>query len=67
MTEEEQEKIREQNEGIRAERKTIIEPVAELIARFKTYFISAPIRKAMNNVMQGKAFPSIEVPYRIDE
>jgi hypothetical protein len=48
MDDEQQEKIREQNEAIRAERKTIIEPIAELIARFKTYFISAPIRKAMN-------------------
>lgn len=47
MTEEEQEKVRDSNELVRNERKTIVQPIAELISKFKMNFVSAPIRKAM--------------------
>ena len=67
MTEEEQEAIREENEKIRADRKAMIEPIANKFSVFKMEFMSAPIRLAMNAALSGKTAGPFEVPYREDE
>jgi len=51
MSDEEQEKLRDQNELIRHERKALVDPIAEKIAKFKMNWLSAPIRRAMNAAM----------------
>jgi len=67
MTEEEQEAVRDENEKIRAERKTFIEPIAERFSVFKMEFMSSPIRYAMMMGLEGKNIDSVEIPYREDE
>lgn len=54
MDEETQEKIRDENDKIRIERKALVEPIAERISTFKVNFISAPIRRAFKAALEGK-------------
>jgi hypothetical protein len=54
MDEETQEKVRDENEKIRIERKALVEPIAERISTFKVNFISAPIRRAFKAALEGK-------------
>lgn len=67
MDEETQEKIRNENDLIRIQRKEKIAPVAELISKFKMNFTSSPIRKAMLSAIEGKQLDPIEIQYRVDE
>ena len=67
MSDEEQEKVRQENEKIRAQRKEIVDPIAELIARFKINWITAPIRRAMNSAKAKKALNPVEIKYRAVE
>jgi hypothetical protein len=64
MSEDEQEKTREENEIIRQQRKDMINPIAEKIAKFKMNFLSAPIRRAMNAAIAKKQLPPVEIKYR---
>lgn len=48
MDEETQERVRDENEKVRHQRKDMVTPVAELVSKFKMNFASAPIRRAMN-------------------
>lgn len=47
MSEEEANKIREENEVIRVERAKVTEEIANRVSMFKRNFLGAPIRKAM--------------------
>jgi len=67
MSDEEQEKLRDQNELIRHERKALVDPIAEKIAKFKMNWLSAPIRRAMNAAMKGKLVDPVEIAYRANE
>ena len=67
MDEETQDKIRNENDLIRIQRKEKIQPVAELISKFKMHFMSAPIRQRMMAAIEGKQLDPIEIPYRVDE
>lgn len=67
MDEETQEKLRDENEKIRLERKALVEPIAELISKFKMQFISAPIRRFFMSSLEGKMLEGIEIAYRSDE
>lgn len=67
MDEEEAEKVRDENEKVRLQRKALIEPVADRISEFKKDFISAPIRRAFNAALNGKQVEPVEIPYRQDE
>ena len=67
MDDAEADAVREENEKIRAEKKAIIEPIAERISVFKKDFLSAPIRKAFLASLDGKITEPVEVPYRADE
>jgi len=67
MDEETQEKVRQENDLIKIERKALVEPIAELISKFKMQFISAPIRRCFMSALEGKALDSIEIAYRSDE
>lgn len=64
MSEEEQETIRQENEKVRIQRKDIVEPIAELIAKFKIYWITAPIRRAMLSAKAKKQLDIVEVKFR---
>ncbi len=46
MDEAEAEKVRDENEQVRLQRKALIEPVADRLSEFKKDFLSAPIRRA---------------------
>ena len=50
MSEDEANKIRLANEQIRADREKYATDMADKFAQFKRDFLSAPIRKAMNNI-----------------
>jgi hypothetical protein len=68
MSEEEAEAVRAKNEEIRKERDEQCEVIANKFACFKRDFISAPIRKAMNNVLKGvKDFEPCQIDYRKKE
>jgi len=67
MDEAEAEKVREENEKVRLQRKALIEPVSIRLSEFKKDFLSAPIRKAFKAALEGKIVEPVEVPYRQDE
>ncbi len=67
MDDETQDRIRDENDKTRAERKALVEPIAELIANFKMHFMSAPIRRAMNAALADKQIDPVEIPYREHE
>ena len=67
LSEEEQEKVREENEVIRAKRKDIVDPVATRIANFKMNWLSAPIRRYMSFALQQKQNKGVEIKYRATE
>lgn len=54
MSEEEAAKVREQNEIIRRDREELSDKIANRFACFKRDFMGAPIRKAMNMVLEKK-------------
>lgn len=65
MSEEEAEAIRAKNEEIRKARDEQCDQIATKFACFKRDFMGAPIRKAMNNVMQKKDdFKPCQINYR---
>jgi len=53
MDEEQQNKIREENEVIRAERAKVTDEIANRVSMFKRNFLGAPIRKAMKASVAG--------------
>jgi hypothetical protein len=67
MDEDQQNKIREENELIRVERAKVTEEIANRISMFKRNFLGAPIRQAMKAAIAGKPFTPAEVAYRQDE
>ena len=67
MDEETQDKLREENDKIRIERKALVNPIAELVSKFKMYFISAPIRRFLKSSLEGKQIDQVEIAYRVDE
>jgi hypothetical protein len=67
MDEAEAEKVREENEQVRLQRKALIEPVADRLSEFKKDFLSAPIRRAFKAALEGKIVEPVEIPYRQDE
>lgn len=67
MTEEEGNKIREENEHIRVERAKVTDDIAHRISMFKRNFLGAPIRQAMKAALAGKPNAPAEIPYRQDE
>ena len=68
MSEEEANKIRAANEEIRKQREEIADKIATKFSQFKRDFLGAPIRKAMNMVLQGKnGFEACQIDYRKDE
>lgn len=67
MDEEQQNKIREENEIIRAERAKVTEDIATKISMFKRNFLGAPIRQAMKAAIAGKPYTPAEIAYRQDE
>ena len=67
MTDEEQERIRQQNEEIRSQRQANIDKIATKIAMFKRFFIGAPIRKALLAAKESKPITPCEIAYRKDE
>lgn len=67
MTEEEGNKIREENEVIRAERAKVTGEIAHRFSMFKRNFLSAPIRAAIKAATEGKPIAAAEIPYRQDE
>ena len=68
-SEEVAEQKREANEKARAERKGIVNPIAEKVSRLKRDFLGAPIRNGMQKAIAGKAneVQPCEIPYRPDE
>jgi hypothetical protein len=57
-----------QNEKIRKERDEVCDKIATKFAQFKRDFLSAPIRKAMNYVLEKKGnFQPCQVDYRKNE
>lgn len=67
MSDEEADKTREENDIVRIKRKELVEPIAQLIASFKTNWMSAPIRRAMNAALAHKQIPNCEIQYRASE
>lgn len=68
MSEEEANQIRAQNEEIRKQREEIADGIATKFSCFKRDFLGAPIRKAMNMVLQGKdGFEPCQIDYRKEE
>ena len=67
MDEETQDKLREENDKIRIDRKALVNPIAELVSKFKMYFISAPIRRFLKSSLEGKQIDPVEIAYRLDE
>jgi hypothetical protein len=67
MSEEEANKVREENEVIRVERAKVTDEIANRISMFKRNFLGAPIRKAMKAAQAGTEFKPAQVPYRQDE
>ena len=52
---------------IRIQRKGLVEPIAELISKFKMYFASAPIRRYLKSALESKTLDPVEIAYRSDE
>jgi len=68
MSEAEANEIREKNEIIRKERDQMGDNIASRYACFKRDFLGAPIRKAINMVLQKKdGFEPCQIDYRKDE
>lgn len=64
FSEEEANKIRVANEEIRANREKVANELSQKFSKFKTDFLSAPLRKAMNNIVNKEA--NVMKPCRID-
>ena len=64
IPEEEANKIRIANEEIRGNREKTVNELSQKFSKFKTDFLSAPIRKAMNNIVNKEA--NVMKPFRID-
>lgn len=68
MEEEEANAIRDANEAIRRERDADAEAIASKFSVFKRDLLSAPIRRAMNAVVNGTSPPApCQIPYRKNE
>jgi hypothetical protein len=68
MSEEEAEAVRAKNEEIRKARDEQCDVIATKFACFKRDFMSAPIRKAMKNVLNGvKDYKPCQIDYRKKE
>lgn len=57
MSEEEANKVREQNDNIRKQREDSADKIATKFALFKRDFLSAPIRAAMYAITKGTSPP----------
>lgn len=68
MTEEEANQVRSKNEEIRKERDASADLIATKLAVFKRDFLSAPLRAAMNAVLNKTKPPApCQIDYRKDE
>jgi hypothetical protein len=57
MSEDEANKVREQNENIRKQRDDTADKIATKFSLFKRDFLSAPIRSAMYAITKGGSLP----------
>lgn len=68
MSEDEANKVREQNENIRKQRDDTADKIATKFSLFKRDFLSAPIRSAMYAITKGGSLPKpSQIQYRKDE
>lgn len=68
MSDEEANKVREENEKIRLVRDAEADKIATRFSVFKRDFMSAPIRAAITMIQAGKNdFKACQIDYRVDE
>ena len=69
MDEEQQAKIKAENEEIRKQRDKLAEEICMKFSQFKKDFLGAPIRRALKALKTGAGNPahSCEIPYRNEE
>lgn len=69
MPEEEQERLKKENEEIRIQKEKIVEKISDKFSAFKRDFIGAPMRRALKCLQTGEGQPSqaCEISYRNDE
>jgi actin related protein 2/3 complex subunit 2 len=69
MDEEQQAKIKAENEEIRKQRDKLAEDICMKFSQFKKDFLGAPIRRALKALKTGAGNPahSCEIPYRNEE